>query len=93
MTHIDFTPALIRLSKNKIGMNESCTLFAIADGATYGAIAKATGADKATVAARMGVLKRKGLAMQCYDDRGNVYFQPTNAGAKIIRQTINEKSL
>ncbi len=92
MTQIEFASALIRLNKNRIGITEACVLFSIGEGATNYQISKATSTDRSTTKARVGVLKRKGLVRQVYDENGQSKYKPTPLGEKLVWQTLKQKA-
>lgn len=88
MNHIEFTTALIRLSRHKVGVAEACTLFALAEDTSSDKIAKALGVGKDMARGRIGILKAKKLAEAVWKPDGKVLYRLTPRGRSIIAETL-----
>lgn len=91
MNHIEFTTALIRLSRHRVGIAEAATLFTIAEGATGQQVAKATSVTPDLAKARLRVLRGKRLVEMEERPEANIY-RPSSRGMSIIRDTFKSKS-
>jgi predicted transcriptional regulator len=91
MTHVEFTSALIRLSRFKVGVIEACTLFCLSEETTAAQVAKATKADNNIAKARIGILKGKKLVESVnHKDRSTTY-RLTERGRSIVNSTLKLK--
>lgn len=91
MNHVEFTTALVRLSRHRIGIAEAATLFVTAEGATAQQVARATGITPGLATARLRVLRGKCLVDMQERHDGNLY-RPSSRGQAIIRDAFKSKS-
>jgi hypothetical protein len=78
--------ALIRLSKERIGMSEAAALF-ICDGLTTDQITEITGSNRQTIHTRMGHLRDKGLVGSVSNAKGRTWYRSIRADI-MIRNAI-----
>ncbi len=91
MNHVDFTTALIRLSRHKVGVQEACTLFMLAEETTAANIAAGLKVGKDLIKARIGILRNKKLVESSYRPDGSVRYRLTPRGRAIITSTLKTK--
>lgn len=92
MDHIEFTTALARLSRHKIGTKQAVALFALAEGGRASQLAKIYGCTHDVAIGRIASLRAKGLvAPGAPNPDGTFSYRPTQAGQKIIRKTLGHK--
>ena len=90
MTHLDFTLALVRLSRHKVGVAEACTLFALAEETTSNKIGEALGIGNHLAKGRIGILKSKRLVESVIAPNGSATYRLTAKGAAIITATLKK---
>ena len=88
MNTTTLTTALIRLSKQRLGVKEAATLFLIAEPMSSSKIAAALGIDKGHVLARIQVLRGKKLARNTWTPDGTVLYTLTPEGKKLVNQVL-----
>lgn len=88
MTHLDFTVALIRLSKYKIGPLEAAMLFCCKDGVSADTVAKILKTSKKIIWARGNILRSKKLIKTESDKNWNKTYVLTDKGIDIINNTL-----
>jgi hypothetical protein len=87
---MDFTLALLRMSKHTIGTKEAAVLFLCMDGATSPQVARITGCSNVCAAGRINVLRAKKLLYNSTHTAGFAKYYPTERGRKIIDATLNQ---
>jgi len=92
MNHVEFTTALIRLSRFKVGIQEACTLFLMAEETTAANLAAALKTSKNLIKARIGILRNKKLVQSSYQRDGSVRYRLTPLGRSIITATLKTKT-
>ena len=92
MDHIEFTTALIRLSRHKIGVAEAVTLFMLTDGVTSDTVARTLKIGKGIAKGRIGILRKKKYAVGVWQPDGTVRYFPTERGRKLIAETLTTKA-
>lgn len=90
MDHLEFTTALLRLNRHKIGITEAATLFSISDGATIDQLRQIfSSATIGMVKGRVQQIKVKKLCESSFDRKtGEATYRPTSYGRKIINETL-----
>lgn len=87
-----FSDALVRLSKQGVGLQEATVLFLVAiDQNTNEAIHVITGAAKNHIHSRTTILRTKGLLDKGYTPAGRLYHRLTKRGAKLVKDVIKEE--
>ena len=93
MNQIEFTTALIRLNRHKVGITEAATLFSLADGATVAQLCRVfRQSPPDIVKGRIQQLRAKKLIESIYDKQGLATYRPTARGRKIIAETLKTAS-
>ncbi len=90
MNQLEIAAAIARLSKFKIGVMEAAALFAIHGPTDTATVAERIGANKTTARARLGILRKKQMAISTYNPDGTVTHRLSSYGSRIVNSTLGQ---